>query len=154
MSASQSNEGVDYYALLGVARDAGADEVRRAFRRFALAHHPDNFADDERAAAEQAAARFRRGSAGYRVLMNPSARRAYDARLSGDAPPSELPGRNSTRPPGPSRSVSARARPFFQKAKQAMAAGRAPMAKLNLEIALLHDPDHPELLEAMRQLES
>ena len=37
----QAAERVDYYALLGVERDADADEITRAWRRLVLLHHPD-----------------------------------------------------------------------------------------------------------------
>jgi hypothetical protein len=63
---------VDYYALLGVAPDAGADEVTRAFRALAKQSHPDAVPDD--AAAE----RFRDVVAAYAVLGDRRTRLEYD----------------------------------------------------------------------------
>jgi curved DNA-binding protein CbpA len=63
----------DYYAILGVPRDAAEEEVRKAYRRLALEWHPDRRPGDP-AAAE----RFKEISEAYAVLINPSRRREYD----------------------------------------------------------------------------
>jgi len=65
----------DLYVVLGVARAANAGELRRAYRRLALAHHPDR-------AGAASAATFARIADAYRVLSNPVARAAYDAHLA------------------------------------------------------------------------
>jgi len=67
--------------MLGVAPDAGPDEIRRAYVSLARVHHPDAAADappSERAGADQ---RMREINAAWQVLRNPRARAAYDARL-------------------------------------------------------------------------
>jgi curved DNA-binding protein CbpA len=58
----------DPHALLGVARGASADEVKRAYRREALKWHPDRHQGDAKARAE---ARFKRISAAYQALSAP-----------------------------------------------------------------------------------
>lgn len=63
---------VDYYALLGVAPDADAAEITRAFREQAKQSHPD--ATDDTAAAE----RFREVAAAYGVLSDRRSRLEYD----------------------------------------------------------------------------
>src|SRR5215470_3323419 len=63
----------DYYAILGVSREANEDEIRRAYRRQALQWHPDRRPGDSRAAE-----RFRDVSEAYAVLINPARRREYD----------------------------------------------------------------------------
>ncbi len=63
----------DYYALLGVARNADVTEIKRAYRRVALESHPDRFPDDE-----QAQERFRLASEAYGVLSDPGKRARYD----------------------------------------------------------------------------
>lgn len=63
----------DYYAELGVARDAGADEIRRGFRKQAALYHPDRHPGDK--AAE---AKFKKIAEAYSVLDDPKARAAYD----------------------------------------------------------------------------
>src|SRR5918992_5922584 len=62
----------DYYDVLGVARDAGDAEIKRAFRRLAQRHHPDVDRDD---GAEQ---RFKELNEAYRVLSDRQRRSAYD----------------------------------------------------------------------------
>jgi molecular chaperone DnaJ len=69
----------DYYDVLGVAPDAGADEIRRAYRALARRYHPD-ISGDERGAA------YLEVSRAYQVLRDPGRRRSYDARLLSERP--------------------------------------------------------------------
>ncbi len=62
----------DYYSLLGVARDAGKDEIKKAYRRLALKYHPDR---NKEPGAEE---KFKKISEAYAVLSDDSKRRAYD----------------------------------------------------------------------------
>lgn len=64
----------DPYQVLGVARDADAEAIRRAYRERALRDHPDRNPGD--AAAEE---RFKDASEAYATLRDPDARRRYDA---------------------------------------------------------------------------
>ena len=63
---------VDYYAVLGVPRDASALDIRRAYRRVARRHHPDLNRDPGGPERFAAAARA------YEVLSDPAARARYD----------------------------------------------------------------------------
>jgi molecular chaperone DnaJ len=63
----------DHYAVLGITRDASADEIRGAYRRAALASHPDRHPGDA-----SAAERFKRVQVAYDVLGDPARRAAYD----------------------------------------------------------------------------
>jgi curved DNA-binding protein len=63
----------DLYEVLGVARSASADEIKRAFKKLARKHHPDVNPDDK--AAEE---RFKELSFAADVLGDPEKRRRYD----------------------------------------------------------------------------
>ena len=63
----------DYYEVLGVGRDAGAADLKSAYRKLAMQHHPDRNRDDP-AAAEK----FKEASEAYAVLSDPEKRERYD----------------------------------------------------------------------------
>jgi len=64
---------VDYYETLGVSRDAGSEELKKAYRRLALEHHPDKNPDDPTAAEK-----FRAATEAYQVLSDAGKRARYD----------------------------------------------------------------------------
>jgi len=64
----------DYYEVLGVARTANDDELKKAYRRCAMKHHPDRNPGDQ--AAEAA---FKECKEAYEVLSDGNKRRMYDA---------------------------------------------------------------------------
>lgn len=63
----------DYYEVLGVSRDASGREVKTAYRKLAVRHHPDRNPDDK-----EAEARFKEAAEAYAVLSDPDKRARYD----------------------------------------------------------------------------
>jgi molecular chaperone DnaJ len=60
----------DYYEILGVNKDASADEIKKAFRKAAIKYHPDKDGGDE--------AKFKEVNEAYEVLKDSSKRQRYD----------------------------------------------------------------------------
>src|SRR5882757_5524758 len=60
----------DYYEILGVSKSATADEIKRAYRKLAMEHHPDKHGGDD--------AKFTELGEAYEVLKDPQKRAGYD----------------------------------------------------------------------------
>ena len=59
----------DYYEVLGVGKDASPDEIKKAFRKAAIEHHPDRGGDE---------AKFKETNEAYEVLKDTDKRKRYD----------------------------------------------------------------------------
>jgi|KBSSwiStaDraftv2_1062776.scaffolds.fasta_scaffold302416_3 curved DNA-binding protein len=70
----------DYYAVLGVARDAAADDIKKSYRKLARKYHPDVSKEPD------AQARMSEVNEAYSVLSDPEKRAAYDNLGSGHRP--------------------------------------------------------------------
>lgn len=67
----------DYYEVLGVAKNASEDEIKKAYRKLAMKHHPDrNQGDDKQAKAAEE--KFKEVKEAYEILTDASKRAAYD----------------------------------------------------------------------------
>ncbi len=67
--ANKQMEKRDYYEVLGLQKGASEDEIKKAFRKHAIKHHPDKGGDE---------AAFKEVNEAYEVLSNPQKRQAYD----------------------------------------------------------------------------
>ena len=63
----------DYYAVLGISRDSDLEQIKKAYRRLAKAHHPDM------SKAVDAESKFKEAAEAYATLKDPEKRVAYDA---------------------------------------------------------------------------
>ena len=64
---------IDYYEVLGVARTANADEIKRAYKKMAIKYHPDRNPGDK-----EAEEKFKQAAEAYDVLRDPDKRARYD----------------------------------------------------------------------------
>ena len=122
----------DYYAVLGVARDAAPDAIRNAYRKLARKFHPDVSKDPK---GEE---KFKEIAEAYQTLRDPEKRAAYDRLGSGYQP-----GQDFRPPPGweqqfrreggrrrrrPSRSTTSTS-PIFSRASRAPGTGARGRAR-------------------------
>ncbi|KRX04412.1 Thioredoxin-like fold [Pseudocohnilembus persalinus] len=68
------NQGLDYYKLFGVKKNASEKEIRKAFKKLSIKYHPDKNQEN----AEEAQSKFAEIANAYEVLMDPEQRKIYD----------------------------------------------------------------------------
>jgi molecular chaperone DnaJ len=64
----------DYYEVLGLNKDASEEEIKKAYRKLAMKHHPDRNPD-----SKDGEEKFKEAKEAYEILTEPEKRRAYDA---------------------------------------------------------------------------
>ena len=65
----------DYYETLGVPKNASEDEIKKAYRKLAMKHHPDRNQGDAAKGSEE---KFKEAKEAYEMLADPQKRAAYD----------------------------------------------------------------------------
>jgi curved DNA-binding protein len=63
----------DYYKILGVAKDASTEEIKKAYRKLALKYHPDRNQGNK-----ESEEKFKEANEAYAVLSDPEKRKQYD----------------------------------------------------------------------------
>ena len=116
---------VNQYEVLGVARGATPDEIRKRFRDLARERHPDRYPAAQKARAE---ADFQALTAAYNVLMNPERRAAQDFDIDNKVV-------SETDP-------KAIAQAYLAKGVEEYREGRLDSAYSNFELAVHHDAEN------------
>ena len=68
----------DYYKIMGIAKDATTEEVKKAYKKQALIWHPDKHANDDESGKENADKMFKDIGEAYSVLSDPEKKKRYD----------------------------------------------------------------------------
>jgi curved DNA-binding protein CbpA len=144
-----------YYEILRVNSKAPADEVKKAFHRFALLCHPDQFSDQPKEVQAAAGEAFKRGVESYRVLSNAKLRERYDRTLARGN--KRLDDKSlSDRPPPPKGKTleqvarTARGKEHARKADRQLTIGKLEAARVLLVTAFQEEPDNEELGERLK----
>ena len=101
----------DYYQILGVTRKADIEEIKKAFRKLAIAYHPD------RNPSKEAESFIKEIIEAYEVLEDPASRMLYDSLLSSHVP---LDAKGSVRPHRDPRYRKRPPNPNYKSEKQEM----------------------------------
>lgn len=150
-----SAEKKSYYEILRVESAAGAPAIKQAFHDFALAYHPDRYAEEAPDVAAASAEVFKRGVEAYRVLSRPELRARYDRELTkgkkrlDEKSVEEKP----ERPQGKTLEMVAKtrgAKAFAIKADRLLSIGKLEDARLQLVNACQQEPDNTELEERLK----
>lgn len=157
---------VDHFALLklpypetGAGPSYGA--VRRAFQVFASAFHPDHYRNTPERVRAAASRVYDRGLEARRVLLDPELCKRYLASLteenrrrSDDAVrPEKMPESGSKPAPVTEIVKTTGARAFAELADELIAKGDLKRARLQVQIALSHEPQNGRLAERLLQIE-
>jgi DnaJ-class molecular chaperone len=74
----QASEDEDYYKILEVNRDASSEEIKKAYRKLSMIHHPDKNGN-----SEESTIKFKLLASAYEVLSNPDKKKLYDMGVRG-----------------------------------------------------------------------
>lgn len=74
-NARSATAGKDYYGMMGLSKECSATDVKKAYRKLALKHHPDKVASEEREKSEK---KFKEIARAYEILSDEDKRKLYD----------------------------------------------------------------------------
>jgi curved DNA-binding protein CbpA len=143
-----------YYDILRVNKKSPPADIKKAFHRFALLVHPDQFSDqplDVRAAASEA---FKRGVEAYRVLSSDALRDRYNRGLAKGK--LRLDEHAVSEPPPPPKertledcALTKKGKELARRADRMVLVGKYDEARVLLATAIQEEPDNDELRERL-----
>ncbi len=145
----------DYYAVLGVARDADRDAIRSAYYARAQQLHPDRLVGAPEPGRSHAAAIYKRVSEAYQTLSDPELRAHYDRSLGQGETRLSVVNRLTLKPRGQDWFLKTDGgRKHYRAAMEALEKGNLSMARLNAEIAIRHEGELQELVDLLERIRS
>ena len=143
-----------YYEILHLKTDATPKAVKDAFHAFALAYHPDRFADEAADVAAAASEVFKRGVEAYRTLSRPALRKRYDDALSRGKNRIDEKQVDTVPPPPMGKTLeqvakTPKGKQWALKADRLLSIGKLEDARLALVNALQSEPHNDELQERL-----
>ncbi len=157
LTLAASLEQLDYYKLLGIPREATADQIKTAYHRVARIYHPDAHRGAEPHVRDGLHTVFKRMTEAYRVLYDYQRRKQYDAQLStGGAARMVETKREQKGPRSPDADLKTPAgKRCYLAALQAIKGRDYMNAKLQLQLALTHEgPNSKPVKDKIAELEN
>jgi curved DNA-binding protein CbpA len=144
----------DYYAVLGVARDADAEGIRQAYYNRARQLHPDRLIGAPEPGRSQAGSIYKRVSEAYQTLSDPRLRELYDESLGKGETRLTISNRLTLKPRKADWFLHTETgKKHYWAAREALDAGNVPMARLNAQIAMRHEGELEQLVALMEEID-
>lgn len=151
--AHDALENADYYAVLGVGRDADAASIRAAYYARARQLHPDRLVGAPEPGRSQASGIYKRVSEAYQTLSDEKLRAHYDRSLEQGEKRLSVVNRLTLKPREDGWFLRTEGgRKHYGAAREALEAGNRSMARLNVEIAIRHEGELPELVQLLEKI--
>ena len=145
---------VDYYAVLGVDRQADAEGIRQAYYGRARQLHPDRLVGAPEPGRSQASSIYKRVSEAYQTLSDPRLRELYDETLEKGGTRLTISSRLTLKPREEDWFLKTDGgRKHYRAAREALEAGNVPMARLNAQIAIRHEGELEQLVALMKEID-
>jgi DnaJ-class molecular chaperone len=146
---------LDYYRLLGVAKDARIPEIKKAFFAIAARFHPDRNRDADAVVTAAIYDIFKRLNEAYRVLCDYEKRKPYDLGLASGKTRLEQDGRRNVAPKTAEDAMRSReARQFYRQAVEALKAGNLMQAELHVKVAKNKEGANEAIEELIAKIEA
>ncbi|MBN2801923.1 MAG: DnaJ domain-containing protein [Deltaproteobacteria bacterium] len=146
-------EQLDYYRLLGVTKEDGKLQVKKAFLKITSKFHPDRNTDAPPNVKQAIYEIFKRLNEAYRVLSDPDKKRLYNEQMEAGKKRFSTDVRMSMVPKTPEDTIKSKdARQFYVQAKQSLAANNLMQADLHSKMALAREPGNQAIKDLVNMV--